>query len=60
MHVVHVPARAHGRVVVKDAAYDGKRSRLLLAFHGYAQRAESMIDLLEGVPGIEQWTIASS
>ena len=59
MHVVYVPARAHGRVVVKDAAYDGRRSRLLLAFHGYAQRAESMVEMLETVPGIEQWTIAS-
>lgn len=59
MHVVHVPARAHGRVVVKDAAYDGRRSRLVLAFHGYAQRAESMIEMLEPVPGIEHWTIAS-
>ena len=59
MHVVYVPARSHGRVVVKDAAFDGKRSRLLLAFHGYGQRAESMIDALESVPGIEQWTIAS-
>ena len=59
MHVVHVPARAHGRVVVKDAAYDGRRSRLLLAFHGYAQRAESMVEMLEPVPGIERWTIAS-
>jgi predicted esterase len=59
MNVFHVPARAHGRVVVKDAAFDGKRSRLLLAFHGYGQRAESMIEALEGVPGLEQWTIAS-
>lgn len=59
MHVVHVPARAHGRVVVTDTPFDGERSRLLLAFHGYAQRAESMIELLENVPGIERWTIAS-
>ena len=59
MNVVYVPARAHGRVVVRDASYDGKRSRLLLAFHGYAQRAESMHEMLEGVPGIEQWTVAS-
>ncbi len=59
MNVVFVPARAHGRVVVRDAAFDGKRSRLLLAFHGYAQRAESMIEMLEPVPGIGEWTIAS-
>ena len=59
MHVVHVPARAHGRVVVRDAGYDGKRSRLLLAFHGYAQHAESMIEMLEPVPDINRWTIAS-
>src|SRR5688500_8292365 len=59
MNVVHVPARAHGRVVVRDAAFDGRRSRLLLAFHGYAQRAESMVEMLTPVPGIEHWTIAS-
>ena len=59
MNLVYIPARTHGRVVVKDAAYDGRRSRLLLAFHGYAQRAESMIEMLEPVPGIEHWTIAS-
>jgi predicted esterase len=59
MHVVHVPARVHGRVVVRDAPFDGKRSRLLLAFHGYAQRAEAMIETLAPVPGIEHWTIAS-
>lgn len=59
MNVFSVPARAHGRVVVRDAAYDGKRSRLLLAFHGYAQRAETMLEMLETVPDIERWTIAS-
>ena len=59
MNVFHVPARTHGRVAVRDTAWDGKRSRLLLAFHGYRQRAETMIEALEGVPGIDQWTIAS-
>ena len=59
MNVFHVPARVHGRVVVRDAAYDGKRSRLLLAFHGYRQRAESMIEALEPVPGAGGWTIAA-
>ena len=59
MNVFHVPARTHGRVVVRDAEYDGRRSRLVLAFHGYRQRAETMIEMLEPVPGIEHWTIAS-
>lgn len=59
MNVIHVPARAHGRVVVREAGFDGRRSRLLLAFHGYGQRAESMFELLDGVPDIERWTIAS-
>ncbi|MEX2272350.1 MAG: hypothetical protein WD690_12805 [Vicinamibacterales bacterium] len=59
MHVVQVPARTHGRVVVRDVPYDGRRSRLLLAFHGYAQRAEAMIDVLEPVPGADAWTLAS-
>lgn len=59
MNVFHVPARVHGRVVVRDAPFDGKRSRLVLAFHGYKQRAESMIEALDGVPGLERWTLAS-
>lgn len=59
MNVIHVPARSHGRVVVREAEFDGRRSRLLLAFHGYKQRAESMFELLDPVPGIERWTIAS-
>ena len=59
MNVFHVPARTHGRVAVREAGFDGKRSRLLLAFHGYAQRAETMIELLDGVPGLDAWTIAS-
>lgn len=66
MNVFHIPARVHGRVVVRDApgvdsADRGKRSRsrVLLAFHGYGQRAETMIMELAGVPGIDAWTIAS-
>jgi predicted esterase len=59
MHVFHVPARTHGRVVVRDVPYDGRRSRVVLAFHGYRQRAETMVEMLEPVPGIERWIIAS-
>lgn len=63
MKIIHVPARLHGRVVVREAEprtpAAARRSRLLLAFHGYGQRAETMIDELEGVPGIDAWTVAS-
>lgn len=59
MNLLHIPARVHGRIVVRDVPYDGRRSRVLLAFHGYAQRAETMITELAGVPGIDAWTIAS-
>ena len=59
MKIYNVPARTHGRVVVREAPYDGRRSRVVLAFHGYQQRAETMIEMLEPVPGIERWTIAS-
>lgn len=59
MNVFHVPARVHGRVLVRPAPFDGQRSRLLLAFHGYAERAESIMSELAGVPGIDAWTIAS-
>jgi len=59
MELLYVPTRAHGRVLVREAPYDGRQSRLLLAFHGYAQRAETMITELAGVPGLDQWTVAS-
>ncbi|MDQ3170102.1 MAG: phospholipase [Acidobacteriota bacterium] len=64
MNLFHVPARVHGRVVVRaapgaDLAGRGTRSRLLLVFHGYGQRAETMVTELAGVPGIDAWTIAS-
>lgn len=64
MHLFHVPARVHGRIIVRDAPAAGAaggaaRSRVLLAFHGYGQRAETMITELAGVPGIDAWTIAS-
>ena len=63
MNLLHIPARVHGRVVVRDAPAEAEapspRSRVLLAFHGYAQRAETIITELAGVPGIDHWTIAS-
>lgn len=59
MHLLHVPARVHGRVLVREAAVPGSRSRVLLAFHGYAERAETIVTELAGVPGIDAWTIAS-
>ena len=63
MNVLYIPARVHGRVVVRPASpadpASAPRSRVLLAFHGYAQRAETMIAELAGVPGIDDWTIAS-
>jgi predicted esterase len=59
MKIFNVPARTHGRVVVREAPFDGRRSRVVLAFHGYRQRAETMIEMLQGVPDIDRWTIAS-
>lgn len=59
MELLYVPTRAHGRVFVREAPYDGRQSRLLLAFHGYAQRAETMVTELAGVAGLDQWTVAS-
>lgn len=33
--------------------------RLLVGFHGYAQRAEDMMSELEHIPGSENWTLLS-
>jgi predicted esterase len=58
-----VPTTIHGRVLVQDAAViaseSGSPSGLIVAFHGYGQRAEDMLEALDGVPGVGRWRIAS-
>lgn len=48
----------HGRVLVRppDA---GPAAGLLVAFHGYAQSAEDMLEEIERIPGGRRWRMAS-
>ena len=55
--ILHVPTTIHGRVLTKDAAVSS--SGIIVAFHGYGQRAEDMLDDLARVPGIDGWQVAS-
>ena len=54
MHTIQ--AAVHGRFLV-DAAAPG--APLLVGFHGYAERAEPMLDVLRAVRGERQWTLVS-
>lgn len=55
MRVETIPARIHGRYLVRD----GPPARLLLGFHGYAQNAEIHMADLEAIPGIDAWTVVA-
>jgi predicted esterase len=57
LKILNVPTPIHGRALLREAAMDP--SGLIVSFHGYGQRAEDMLDALEGVPGIDRWRIAS-
>src|SRR4029078_10644599 len=54
MRELNVAATAHGRVLV-DEAPEGP-VRLLVGFHGYAQNAEEMMEMLRAVPVGRSWT----
>jgi predicted esterase len=49
-----IPAPTHGRVLIRD----GVRVAVV-GFHGYAQSAEDMMEVLAAIPGSEQLTLIS-
>src|SRR3954462_146309 len=58
-HRVHsVAARTHGRVLVRDAL-DGPPRGILAGFHGYMENAAIQMARLEGIPGVDAWTLVS-
>jgi predicted esterase len=60
MRELNVPVTTHGRVLVDDDRADVARPlRLLVGFHGYAQNADEMMEMLRGIPGADQWTRVS-
>jgi len=54
-----IETTTHGRLLV-EAAADGSSARLLVACHGYAQDAETMLGDARRIPGVEAgWRVAS-
>jgi predicted esterase len=56
--ILTVRTSIHGRVVVENAV-DTAASRLIVAFHGYAQNAEDILAEVRRIPGAPAWRIAS-
>ena len=57
MSVLSVQTSTHGRVLVDEAS--GTPAGLLVAFHGYGQRAEDALAPARRIPGIAQWRVAA-
>lgn len=55
MREINVAVTTHGRVLVEDTARDAPL-RLLVGFHGYAQSADEMMELLRAIPAEAGWT----
>ena len=55
---LNIETPTHGRVVIRDAVSAPARG-VIAAFHGYAQSAEMLLRDLEGIAGIDRWTIVS-
>ncbi|MEO6213544.1 MAG: phospholipase [Vicinamibacterales bacterium] len=56
MKEILVPARTHGRVLVREATLP---AALLVGFHGYLENAEIQMERLTVIPGAHQWTLVS-
>ena len=57
MRELNVPVTTHGRILVDEPA--GGPLRILAGFHGYAQNAEEMMEMLAGIPLGASWTRVS-
>lgn len=58
MIVRHIAARVHGRYLVDAPATDAP-APLLVGFHGYAERADDMLDALRRIRGDRAWVLVS-
>jgi len=58
MRTLSIETTIHGRVVVREPA-GSSPAGLLVAFHGYGQSADEMLEDVAGTPGLEDWRIAS-
>jgi predicted esterase len=55
---LNVETVTHGRVVIRDAVSRPVRGAVAV-FHGYAQSAEMILRDLEGIAGLERWTLVA-
>jgi predicted esterase len=58
MHVHSITAQVHGRYLV-DRPDGDEPLPLLVGFHGYAERAEHMLEVLQRIRGDRQWMLVS-
>ena len=58
MRVLSIETPTHGRVLIEDAA-DSFSGRVLVAFHGYGQSADDMLDEVRRIPGAGRWRLVS-
>jgi predicted esterase len=56
--VHHITTRVHGRYLVDRPAGEGPFP-LLVGFHGYAERGEHMLEVLQRIRGHRQWLLVS-
>ena len=54
MTVIHVTTSTHGRVLVEDAAVSPSAG-VILAFHGYGERADDVLAQVNQIPGAAAW-----
>ena len=54
MTVIHVTASTHGRVLVEDAAVSPSAG-VILAFHGYGERADDVLAQVNQISGAAAW-----
>ena len=58
MHVHSIAAQVHGRYLVERPEGDGPFP-VLVGFHGYAERAEHMLEVLQRIRGDRRWLLVS-
>jgi len=54
----HIQTKVHGLYLIQEAK-NKKVNPVLVGFHGYGETAEDQLQLLQNIPGIENWTVCS-
>jgi predicted esterase len=55
MMIKNIETKVHGRLLLEERGQE----RLLVAFHGYAETAETSLGEVERIPGIDRWSVAA-